>query len=66
MKNVKTITGYEDSLNKKLMKILKNLEWQSYYHGERNIVPKSKKILFEINYYKDKKNNTSFLTQHLL
>mgnify|MGYP001287154102 CR=1 FL=1 len=66
VKNVKTITGYEDSLNKKLMKILKNLEWQSYYNGERNIVPKSKKILFEINYYKDKKNNTSFLTQHLL
>ena len=66
VKNVKTISGYENSLDKKLMKILKNLEWQSYYNGERNIVPKSKKILFEINYYRDKKNNSTFLTQHLL
>ncbi len=66
VKNIKSITGFEGSLNMKLMKILKNLEWQSYYNGERNVVPESRRILFEINYYKDEENNTTFLTQHLL
>lgn len=66
VKEVNVISGFRKDLDKKLVEILKSIQWRSFENGVRNKVPENTSILFEIHYYPNEKGNSSFLSRHFL
>ena len=66
VKQVKVISGFEKDLDKKLVDILKSIEWRSFNNGVKNKIPENTKMLFEIHYYPGEKGNSSFLSRNFL
>ena len=61
--NVKKVSGFENSVDQKIIEILQTTEWTSFDNGLRDTVPENSRLLVGIYYYKADKENPSFLSQ---
>jgi len=66
IKTVNEISGFDNSIDQKLIEILKKTEWTSFNKGVKNKVPDNSKLLIGIYYYPKEKENQSFLSQYYL
>ena len=66
IKNVNAISGFNHSIDQKLIEIIKKTEWTSFDKGIKNKVPENSKLLIGIYYYPNEKGNQSFLSQYYL
>ena len=63
LKTIKEISGFGNSIDKKLIEILEKTEWSSYDNGIKDKVPDNSKLLIGIYFYGKEKGNPSFLSQ---
>ncbi|MFD0992565.1 hypothetical protein [Tenacibaculum geojense] len=66
IKNVAEISGFKNSIDEKLIEIIKITEWTSFYKGMKDKVPENSKLLIGIYYCPKEKENPSFLSQYYL
>jgi len=66
IKNVETVSGFNDDLDGKLEDIIKTTEWNSFNKGIQNKVPENSKLLIGIYYYNSDKDYPSFISQYYL
>lgn len=67
IKEIKEISGFNNnSLDEKLIDIIKTTKWTSFNNGIRNKVLENSIMLIGIYYYESEKNNPSFLSQFYL
>jgi len=64
IKNVSEISGFENSIDQKLIEIIKRTEWTSFDQGVNDKVPANSKLLIGIYFYPEEKGNPSFLSQY--
>lgn len=64
--NVTEISGFENPVDQKLMKIINNTEWSSFDNGIQDKVTNNSKLLIGIYFYTKEKGNPSFLSQFYL
>jgi hypothetical protein len=66
IKNVTEISGFKNSIDEKLIEIIKTTEWTSFDKGIKDKVPENSKLLIGIYFYPNEKRNQSFLSQYYL
>lgn len=66
IKNVTEISGFKNSIDEKLIEIIKTTEWTSFDKGVKDKVPENSKLLIGIYFYPNEKGNQSFLSQFYL
>jgi hypothetical protein len=66
IKNVAEISGFKNSIDQKLMDIIKKTDWKSFDKEIKDKVPEDSKLLIGIYYYPKEKENPSFLSQWYL
>ncbi len=66
VKSVIEISGFQNPIDKKLIKIIKKTEWTSFDKGVKDKVPNNSKLLIVIYFYPKEKENPSFLSQYYL
>ena len=66
IKNVTKVSGFKNSIDEKLIEIIKTTEWTSFDKGVKDKVPENSKFLIGIYYYPKEKENPSFLSQYYL
>ena len=66
IKNVTEISGFKNSIDEKLIEIIKTTEWTSFDKGVKDKVPENSKLLIGIYFYSKEKENPSFLSQYYL
>ena len=66
IKNVTEISGFKNSIDEKLIEIIKTTEWTSFDKGVKDKVPENSKLLIGIYFYPNEKGNQSFLSQYYL
>ncbi len=66
LNSVKVISGFNDSIDSKLIEILQNSEWSRQIDVAKDKFPENRKLLIGIYYYKAERGNQSFLSQYYL
>ncbi|RPD99135.1 hypothetical protein EGM88_03860 [Aureibaculum marinum] len=64
--NVVEVSGFGNSVDQKLIEIIKKSEWSSFDKGIKDKVPDNSKLLIGIYFYPKEKGNPSFLSQYYL
>ncbi len=64
IKSVTQISGFGNSIDQKLIEIIKQTEWSSNNEGINDKVPENSKLLIGIYFYPKEKGNPSFLSQY--
>ena len=62
---VKVISGFNKTIDSKVMEILRNLAWEKIDEAQENH-PENRKLLIGIYYYEAERGNRSFLSHHYL
>ena len=60
------ISGFKNSIDQKLIELIKRTKWTSFDQGVNDRVPKNSKLLIGIYYYPKEKESQSFLSQYYL
>ena len=63
VKNIELLSGFDTELDKKLIHILKSIEWRGFKNHKQGNVPEGTRFLYGIYYYKQEGDNPSFLSQ---
>ncbi len=63
IKSIDIVSGFDNSIDQKLIEILWQTEWRSYNNPINNIVKEDSKLLFGFYYYDSSENQQSFLSE---